>query len=147
MTEGLILQSRCVRLQSVKDVLPVNETSLKGSWQLSRPAGSLNLNEIPCVKGKRVSVEITSIRTIKPKLLELKDFCAFFFPWCYFPLTQKPVFVSDSLKDGPWQKEEQGPRVNKKQYLDRGKHKKEVEIVRRWRCCDVSVFLILGGNP
>lgn len=51
--------------------------SLKGSWQLSSPAGSLNLNEIPRVKGKRSSVEITSIRTIEPKLLELKDVCAF----------------------------------------------------------------------
>lgn len=67
----------CQTTEPVKDVLPVNATPLKGSWQLSGPAGSLNLNEIPCVKGKSVSVEITSIRTIKPKLLELKDFCAF----------------------------------------------------------------------
>lgn len=78
MTEGLILESRCVRLWSLfKDVLPVNEILLKGSWQLSGPAGSLNLNEIPCVKGKRVSVEIIRIGTLKPKLLELKDFCVF----------------------------------------------------------------------
>lgn len=56
-------------------MLPVNKTLLKGSWQLSSPAGSLNLNEIPCVKGKRVSVEIISIGTLQPKLLEPKDFC------------------------------------------------------------------------
>jgi len=67
----------CQTTESVKDVLPVSKTSLKGSWQLSGPAGSLNLNEIPHMKRKRVSVEITSVGTIKPKLLELKDFCAF----------------------------------------------------------------------
>lgn len=78
MTEGLILESRCVRLWSLfKDVLPVSEILLKGSWQLSSPAGSLNLNEIPCMEGKRVSVEIIRIGTLKPELLELKDFCVF----------------------------------------------------------------------
>lgn len=60
-----------------KDVLPVSETLLNGSWQLPSPAGSLNLNEIPCVKEKRVSVEIIRIGTLKPKLLALKDFCVF----------------------------------------------------------------------
>ncbi|PKU32420.1 transcriptional enhancer factor tef-3 [Limosa lapponica baueri] len=34
--------------------------------------------------------------------------------------------------------------MNKKRYSDRGKHKKEVEVVRSWRCCEGPVSLNLG---
>lgn len=119
MTEGLILESRCVRLWSLfKDVLPVNETLLKGSWQLSSPAGSLNLNEIPCRKGKRVSVEIIRIGTLYQSCWSWKIFV--FTPWF--------CVVSDSLRNGPWQKEKQGAKVSNKQDLDSINIKK-VEIL------------------
>lgn len=68
----------CQSVQSIKDVLPVSETSLKGFRQLSGSARSLILSEIPCVTGRRGSVKIATIKTIKLKLLKMKDFVFFF---------------------------------------------------------------------
>lgn len=106
----------CQARESVKDVLAVNETSLKGSRQLSSPAGFLHLSEIPW-KERELVLKLSaseqlnwSCRKAAGAERSLRFLHVFTFLW-----PKSLLFFLDSLRDGPWQKEEHGPRLNKKQ--------------------------------
>lgn len=100
MTEGLILESRCVRLRSL---LKMCSLSMRPRW---RALGScLALQDFWISMRYHVWKERALVLK-SPASEQLNQSCwswkiFVLSPWFCFPLTQKPAFVSDSLRDGP----------------------------------------------